>query len=148
MAIITFNDIHGVEQTLDTRQKFNVAFNADCMDILRAMPDKCIDLIVADPPYGDGNPDNEDEHRNQRGRFDRYNESSQSVQVEREREREREATATRKQNELQGRRWIASSPNPDGFWGDRLEASGNGGGRTIRHNRSAREENSKGEEPG
>ena len=86
MAIITFNDIHGVEQTLDTRQKFNVAFNADCMDILRAMPDKCIDLIVADPPYGDGNPDNEDEHRNQRGRFDRYNESSQSVQVERERE--------------------------------------------------------------
>lgn len=57
-----------MEQTLDTSQRFNMAYHADCRDILRAMPDKCIDLIVADPPYGDG--------------------SSQSVNVERERERE------------------------------------------------------------
>ena len=57
-----------MEQTLDTSQRFNMAYHADCRDILRAMPDKCIDLIVADPPYGDG--------------------SSQSVNVERERERD------------------------------------------------------------
>lgn len=85
MAIITFKDADGVEQTLDTAQKFNIAFHADCRDVLRAMPDKCIDLIVADPPYGDGNPDNDTEHRNQRGRFDKYNDSSQTVNVDRER---------------------------------------------------------------
>lgn len=26
----------------------------DCMDALREMPDKCFDLAVVDPPYGDG----------------------------------------------------------------------------------------------
>ena len=26
--------------------------NADCMDILRELPDKCVDLILTDPPYG------------------------------------------------------------------------------------------------
>lgn len=88
MAIITFNDIHGVKQTLDTEQKFNVAFNADCLEILRAMPDNCVDLAVCDPPYGDALQTEDVEHRNQRGRFDRYNESSQTVNVERERERE------------------------------------------------------------
>ena len=70
MAIITFRDADGREQTLDTGQKFNVAYHADCRDILRAMPDKCVDLICADPPYGDGRP---------RG------DSSQIVNVERER---------------------------------------------------------------
>lgn len=28
--------------------------NADCMDILREMPDKCVDLVLTDPPYGIG----------------------------------------------------------------------------------------------
>ena len=71
MARITFTDADGVERTLDTGQKFNVAYHADCRDILRAMPDKCIDLTVADPPYGDG--------LNQE-------DSSQFCNVERERE--------------------------------------------------------------
>ena len=88
MAIITFNDIHGVAQTLDTAQKFNVAWNADCMELLRAMPDKCVDLAVCDPPYGDALQAENIEHRNQRGRFGRYNDSSQTVNVERERARE------------------------------------------------------------
>ena len=26
--------------------------NADCMDILRELPDKCVDLVMTDPPYG------------------------------------------------------------------------------------------------
>lgn len=29
------------------------AFNMDCMDELRAMPDNAFDLAVVDPPYGD-----------------------------------------------------------------------------------------------
>ena len=101
MAIITFKDADGVEQTLDTAQKFNTAYHADCLEVLRAIPDQCIDLIVADPPYGDGNPENDTEHRNQRGRFDKYNDSSQTVNVEREREREREASRSTTASEIQ-----------------------------------------------
>lgn len=29
-------------------------FNADCMDIMRELPDKSINLAIVDPPYGDG----------------------------------------------------------------------------------------------
>ena len=24
----------------------------DCLDIMREMPDKCVDLVLTDPPYG------------------------------------------------------------------------------------------------
>ena len=30
----------------------NQIINADCLDILRQLPDKCIDLVLTDPPYG------------------------------------------------------------------------------------------------
>ena len=46
----------------------NVAYNMDCMEYMRSLPDKAFDLAVVDPPYGDG---------------------SQSVNAERERERGR-----------------------------------------------------------
>lgn len=29
----------------------NKIINADCMDILKQLPDKCIDLVITDPPY-------------------------------------------------------------------------------------------------
>lgn len=29
-------------------------YNADCMDIMRDMPDKAFDLAIVDPPYGIG----------------------------------------------------------------------------------------------
>ena len=32
----------------------NRIINADCMDILKQLPDKCIDLVLTDPPYGIG----------------------------------------------------------------------------------------------
>ena len=32
----------------------NVAYNMDCMEAMRKMPDKCFDLAVVDPPYGIG----------------------------------------------------------------------------------------------
>lgn len=33
-------------------QYINRIINADCMDILRQLPDKCVDLVLTDPPYG------------------------------------------------------------------------------------------------
>lgn len=30
----------------------NIAYNTDCMEAMRQMPDKCFDLAVVDPPYG------------------------------------------------------------------------------------------------
>ena len=27
-------------------------YNADCLDIMRKMPDKSVDLVITDPPYG------------------------------------------------------------------------------------------------
>ena len=32
----------------------NVAYNMDCMEYMRALPDKAFDLAVVDPPYGIG----------------------------------------------------------------------------------------------
>lgn len=32
----------------------NTIINADCLEILRQLPDKCIDLVLTDPPYGIG----------------------------------------------------------------------------------------------
>lgn len=69
----------------------NVAFNRDCLEAMKEFPDKFFDLAVVDPPYGDGlHAENgggkgwftkynqsiqkdSDEHRNLRGRFDKYN---------------------------------------------------------------------------
>lgn len=31
----------------------NIAYNMDCLDAMRQMPDKCFDLAVVDPVYGD-----------------------------------------------------------------------------------------------
>lgn len=46
---------------------------SDCMDILRKLPDKCIDLVLTDPPYGKGG-DNQTEGRfgNKGSRFEKY----------------------------------------------------------------------------
>ena len=32
----------------------NQAFNMDCLEAMRSMPDKAFDLAVVDPPYGGG----------------------------------------------------------------------------------------------
>ncbi len=54
----------------------NKAYNMDCMDALREMPDKCFDLAVVDPPYGPGAqaaPPGKNPYWNRFGeRFDRY----------------------------------------------------------------------------
>lgn len=35
----------------------SIAYNIDCMDYMRSLPDKAFDLAVVDPPYGGGNSD-------------------------------------------------------------------------------------------
>jgi len=32
----------------------NTAYEGDCLDFMRELPDKCIDLVLTDPPYGIG----------------------------------------------------------------------------------------------
>lgn len=39
---------------LDIKDLENKIINADCTDILKQLPDKCIDLVLTDPPYGIG----------------------------------------------------------------------------------------------
>lgn len=36
-------------------QYINQIIHADCMDILKQLPDKCIDLVLTDPPYNASN---------------------------------------------------------------------------------------------
>lgn len=50
--------------------------HGDCMDYLRSLPDNAFNLAVCDPPFG--NALTEGEHRNQRGRFSRYNSVSRT----------------------------------------------------------------------
>lgn len=37
---------------IDVKELENQIINADCMDILKQLPDKCVDLVLTDPPYG------------------------------------------------------------------------------------------------
>lgn len=62
----------------------NIAYNMDCLEAMRQMPDNAFDLAVVDPPYGDGL---HAEDGGGKGWFTKYNQRSQSVNVERERER-------------------------------------------------------------
>lgn len=36
-------------------ENMDTIINADCMDVLKQLPDKCVDLVLTDPPYGIGN---------------------------------------------------------------------------------------------
>ena len=49
---IVFKNIFGEDERLSLDEVLSVAFNADCMELLSALPDKCIDLAIVDPPYG------------------------------------------------------------------------------------------------
>jgi site-specific DNA-methyltransferase (adenine-specific) len=32
----------------------NTVIHGDCLDVMKSMPDKCVDLVLTDPPYGIG----------------------------------------------------------------------------------------------
>lgn len=36
---------------MNIKELENKIINADCLDILKQLPDKCIDLVLTDPPY-------------------------------------------------------------------------------------------------
>ena len=46
----------------------NIAYNMDCMEYMRTLPDKAFDLAVVDPPYGDGNYKTFMQRERERGR--------------------------------------------------------------------------------
>lgn len=68
----------------------SVAYNIDCLEYMRTLPDNYFDLCVADPPYGSGLT----ETGGCLGWFSKYHQDgcSQAVNAERERERERGTT--------------------------------------------------------
>jgi site-specific DNA-methyltransferase (adenine-specific) len=37
---------------MEIKELENKIINADCLDILKQLPDKCVDLVLTDPPYG------------------------------------------------------------------------------------------------
>ncbi len=39
---------------MNLKEYKNKIINADCLDVLRKLPDKCVDLVLTDPPYGIG----------------------------------------------------------------------------------------------
>lgn len=47
----------------------NVAYNVDCMEYMRTLPDKAFDLAVVDPPYGISITDS--------GRLKKYNKNKE-----------------------------------------------------------------------
>lgn len=75
----------------------NEAYNCDCMDYMKTLPDNAFDLAVVDPPFGDAMQKAEKREQGAhfvgRGRGKRYAEiyesddSSQTVHVEREKTR-------------------------------------------------------------
>ncbi|MDR2126621.1 MAG: site-specific DNA-methyltransferase [Prevotellaceae bacterium] len=49
LGIVTNSELQNINPAYKTDD--NVLYNADCMDIMTMLPDNCVDLIFADPPY-------------------------------------------------------------------------------------------------
>lgn len=45
------------------RDYINNIICSDCLDVMREMPDKCVDLVLTDPPYGIGEARNDNHSR-------------------------------------------------------------------------------------
>lgn len=58
-----------------TNKYINQIIHADCMDIMAEMPDKCIDLAIIDPPYGNKdaiNINNGNSHKANRNKYHNF----------------------------------------------------------------------------
>lgn len=40
------------DEMLDINDLVGKIHPGDCLDIMKQMPDKCVDLVLTDPPYG------------------------------------------------------------------------------------------------
>lgn len=59
----------------------NIAYNMDCLEAMRKMPDKCFDLAVVDPPFGNGGKDFKRTDKSRfGGRFDKYKTKTDIIQ--------------------------------------------------------------------
>jgi len=47
------------------KEYLNKIILADCLDVLKELPDKCVDLVLTDPPYGIGEAAGKNKSRNQ-----------------------------------------------------------------------------------
>lgn len=49
----------------------NIVIHGDCIDVMKSMPDKCVDLVLTDPPYGIGKKisDGGGKRKNNRGKL-------------------------------------------------------------------------------
>lgn len=45
-------DVHGEIHEINFDNLDSVYINCDCMNVLKCMPDKCVDVAICDPPYG------------------------------------------------------------------------------------------------
>ena len=52
--MINIADLYGQAHTIDLDNLGNQAFCMDCMELMRALPDKAVEIAVVDPPYGIG----------------------------------------------------------------------------------------------
>ena len=53
--------------------------NGDCMDYMRGLPDKCFDLVVADPPYGIGEDGSRNKSRGKIAKSKNYKPSESNI---------------------------------------------------------------------
>ena len=48
--------MHGKDRfatTMNYPEDFiNKVIQGDCLEVMKQMPDKCVDLVITDPPYG------------------------------------------------------------------------------------------------
>ena len=51
---INITDLDGQAHSIDLDHIGNQALHIDCMELMRALPDKCVDLIITSPPYNLG----------------------------------------------------------------------------------------------
>jgi len=43
-----------IDEITDWQEMIGEVMHADCLDVMRKMPDNCVDLVLTDPPYGIG----------------------------------------------------------------------------------------------
>lgn len=51
--LVSGHDFNGLRNNMNWPEDFvNKIIQGDCLEVMKQMPDKCVDLLIADPPYG------------------------------------------------------------------------------------------------
>ena len=70
-------DIHGQTHILDFDNLKSSFINCDCLEAMKKMPDKCVDLAITDPPYGAGFT----ESGGCKGWFSKYHQNAEPIEI-------------------------------------------------------------------